>query len=804
MARWPFRFTLIVAVLLSILPSVQVTHAAPPLPVEVDLQGWLDAQPGMLKDYREGELSAAEIISGATSYYGLSPRILLALLEATNQLLSDPMPSFQALQQPFGAHGPLGFAEQIDWATRELRAGLGPYTNPPVVHFSDGLSLTLTLAQAPEGISVQRFLANGRTAAEWHAVVTKFGQAFADYFNNVIPEAAPAPQGTAHNGFLRRPWHAGTRVTHLAYFDHMYPTVDTGKADNGYMVNYLGQGGVQYDGHDGHDYYFPDKPIGTFILAAADGVAFASTHRGNGVWIQHDNGYVTVYWHLDRFARIFKGKVNTGRGVPVKAGDLLGSSGKTGFVVGSPHLHFEVRHNGKQVDPYGWFGDGPDPCSAYVACEPSVWLWHKSLEGEFDFTPPDAPAPPDTTPPEATITAAPRPDVLLYAPFDGSALQQVGRNAPQISNTPGFPEGQFGQGVRIASQAVVRYPTAGNVLTATGTIAFWAQLPEQYPASSTGRHYLIATSAHPDEGPVYTDTLALRREGGEQPRWNFWTTGATGEDSRDDLLVDDTLEPGWHHFAITWDSTTQRKVLYIDGAMAAQASNVTLPSEFGSALELGRWPQSSVASGVVYDDLVIFRRALSRAEVAALATTAAPFQASTTRVTSPTVQLDVNALDNAGGIMSVQLGINGQFGDPQPYQDTYTISLPNATGVYTVAARLFDRADNSTTVSTTLELIAPQFPSVQLENVTALSATLVFTPADDLAQTEVQLSHTPDFSNAPWQPLPTRRVWFWMPQNQVVWLRFRSIDGQIGPVLALGEDAQHLWIPMVTMGTMDD
>jgi len=65
----------------------------------------------MLKDYREGELSAAEIISGATSYYGLSPRILLALLEATNQLLSDPMPSFQALQQPFGAHGPLGFAE---------------------------------------------------------------------------------------------------------------------------------------------------------------------------------------------------------------------------------------------------------------------------------------------------------------------------------------------------------------------------------------------------------------------------------------------------------------------------------------------------------------------------------------------------------------------------------------------------------------------------------------------------------------------------------------------------------------------
>ncbi len=70
---------------------------------------------------------------------------------------------------------------------------------------------------------------------------------------------------------------------------------------------------------------------------------------------------------------MFKGKLNTlASGVPVKAGDLIGSSGKTGFVVGTPHLHFEVRHNGKQVDPYGWYGPGDDPCTAYVACEASA------------------------------------------------------------------------------------------------------------------------------------------------------------------------------------------------------------------------------------------------------------------------------------------------------------------------------------------------------------------------------------------------------------------------------------------------
>src|SRR6185436_20404963 len=125
----------------------------------------------------------------------------------------------------------------------------------------------------------------------------------------------------------------------------------------------------------------------------ADGIAHASTHRGNGVWITHRDGYVTVYWHLDKFANMFRGKLDTGRGVRVRAGDLIGSSGKTGFVVGSPHLHFEVRHNGKQVDPYGWYGPGADPCVAYVACEASVWLWSRELAGEFDFTPPGA-APP--------------------------------------------------------------------------------------------------------------------------------------------------------------------------------------------------------------------------------------------------------------------------------------------------------------------------------------------------------------------------------------------------------------------------
>jgi murein DD-endopeptidase MepM/ murein hydrolase activator NlpD len=796
--RWPIRLAIIIFLLLATVPFAHLVRAtAPPPPVEGDLQGWLDAQPGALRAYRDGDQSAAQIITGANTYYGLSPRVLLALLETTSQLISDPAPLVRTLRRPFGPLGPDGFAAQVDWAARELRAGLGPYDRPPTVQFTDGTTLTLTLAQAPEGVAVQRFLARGRSRAEWRAAVERFGQVFKDYFDNTIPEERQ-PQPVARGGFLGLPWRAGTRVVHLAYFDHMFPTVDTGRDDNGYVVNYQGQGGVQYDGHDGHDFYFPDLPIGTYILAAADGIAHASTHRGNGVWIEHPGGYVTVYWHLDRFARIFKGKLNSGRGVPVKAGDLIGSSGKTGFVKGTPHLHFEVRHNGKQVDPYGWYGPGDDPCTAYTACEASVWLWNHDLAGEFDLTAPDAPAPPDRTPPVATLTAEPRADLLLLARFDGSPLQQVGAGAPALDGAPAYADAKFGRGLRLPAGAGLSFPTASNLLTSTGTIAFWASLPERYPTSGTGRNYLLAASAHPDEGPVYTGTLALRREGGEQPRWNFWTTPEIGAAGRNDLSVPDTLGPGPHHFAITWDRMARRKALYLDGQPAAAAAGVELPADIGVALELGRWAPGGVASGVIFDELAIFGRSLAPAEVAELATARAPLRAGALRIGAPELRLDTNALDQAGGIMSVQLGLNGVFGDPQPYEDNYPLTLPIATGVYTVAARFFDRAGNSTTVSTTLELVQPPLPAVALEDVTALGATLIFSRTEGADGADIQLSATPDFAGAVWQRLPRRMPWSWPAGGlRVAWVRIRASDGLVGSPLAVGPDAERAYLPVI-------
>lgn len=774
----------------------------PPAPVEDDLQGFLDGLPGPLKSYRDGDSSAAEQIGNVSSYYGVSPRVLLALLEATGGLLSSPTVSDATLRQPIGAAGPTGFSAQIDWAGRELRAGLGPYERPPTVQFTDGTTLTLSLEQAPEGVAVQRLLAKGRTQPEWRAVFDRFLQAFQNYFNNELP-AERKPQPAATNGFLDRPWAAGTRVVHLSYFDHMFPTVDTGGNDNGYVVNYLGRGGMQYDGHDGHDFYFPDQPIGTYILAAADGVAYARTHRGNGVVIIHPGGYETVYWHLDKFAKIFKGRVDTNQGVPIKAGDLLGSSGKTGFTSGTPHLHFEVRHNGKQVDPYGWYGPDADPCARYAACEASAWLWRSDLAGEFDFTPPGtAVAEADRTPPAVNLAVNPRPDLLFLAEFEDSLLQQRGAGTPAYDGTPGFRDAAFGRGVRVGSNDRLALPVDGNLRLDAGSITVWADLPDEYPANTTSRNYLLAASAHPDEGPVYTGTLALRRESGpDGARWTFWTTPESGEIGRSDLSVPDTLAPGTHQFTLTWDRAAGAKALFIDGALAASAEGVELPESVGELLELGRWSPGHGLGGMTIDRLAIYSRALGAEEVGKLVADPKTLRAAVQRVYAPQISIDINAADESGGIMAMQLGVNGVFGDPQPYEDSYELGLPDASGEYTIAVRVFDRAGNSSEASTTVSLGAPPWPSATITAQGELAATLAFTVTEAMTGTEqvpieAQISTTPNLDGAAWRPLPGRVILSWTDGSRAVWVRFRDEAGTLSPPLALGPDANRAWLPL--------
>lgn len=94
--------------------------------------------------------------------------------------------------------------------------------------------------------------------------------------------------------------------------------------------------------HRGTDYA---APVGTPILATADGVVTESTRRGgNGkyVKIRHNGTYSTQYLHMK--AQKVK------RGEYVKQGDVIGWIGMTGNTSG-PHVCYRFWKHGKQVDP---------------------------------------------------------------------------------------------------------------------------------------------------------------------------------------------------------------------------------------------------------------------------------------------------------------------------------------------------------------------------------------------------------------------------------------------------------------------
>lgn len=95
-------------------------------------------------------------------------------------------------------------------------------------------------------------------------------------------------------------------------------------------------------------------PYGAPIHAAADGtVSFVGTKAGYGnvVEVSHGNGMITRYAHMSRFdARV---------GQDVTAGSVIGRIGNSGRSTG-PHLHFEVRINGRAVNPRPFLETAPD------------------------------------------------------------------------------------------------------------------------------------------------------------------------------------------------------------------------------------------------------------------------------------------------------------------------------------------------------------------------------------------------------------------------------------------------------------
>jgi hypothetical protein len=152
----------------------------------------------------------------------------------------------------------------------------------------------------------------------------------------------------------------------LRYVDH----------DPGPGVRDYACGKLTGDGHKGTDFAIRDLAAmvaGVEVRAAAAGVvealrdgmpdqsleeggreALGGRSCGNGIRLDHGDGWSTWYCHLRR------GSLMVQEGDPVEAGQalaLVGLSGETTF----PHLHFDLRQGDRAVDPFVGEG-GPQGC----------------------------------------------------------------------------------------------------------------------------------------------------------------------------------------------------------------------------------------------------------------------------------------------------------------------------------------------------------------------------------------------------------------------------------------------------------
>jgi hypothetical protein len=141
---------------------------------------------------------------------------------------------------------------------------------------------------------------------------------------------------------------------------------------------------LTYDGHKGTDFALPSliaQAEGVNVVAAAPGTVrgvrdgmldilqttdaapdVAGKECGNGVVVNHGDGWETQYCHLAN------GSVSVKNGDRVAIGTVLGKvglSGETQF----PHLHLSVRQNGIVIDPFD--PDGAITCNAPV--DETLW-----------------------------------------------------------------------------------------------------------------------------------------------------------------------------------------------------------------------------------------------------------------------------------------------------------------------------------------------------------------------------------------------------------------------------------------------
>jgi hypothetical protein len=195
-------------------------------------------------------------------------------------------------------------------------------------------------------------------------------------------------------------------------------------------------------------------------------------------------------------------------------------------------------------------------------------------------------------------TALQRSDLLFYAGLNGQANADLARGdaAPTRAKNPTFEEGVRGKG--LLGTNPVQWDAAGNMRGKEGTISFWLK-PVDWSSGDGNNHMFARWGTENGNCRLYqyypgqTGFLMQPAEGGTAVCWDY----ASFKKGK------------WRHMAFTWRQGEW--TLYMDGYRREQVSDKFVPFGKVKALSLG-------GDNTVFDELMVFGRALSEEEVQAL------------------------------------------------------------------------------------------------------------------------------------------------------------------------------------------
>ena len=176
-------------------------------------------------------------------------------------------------------------------------------------------------------------------AQSLHESETRYAQVRTMLGGDVVPTPARAPANlpVAHGITARVPRQSHRYETGPSIPRH-WPLEEPGVVTRGQVVG----GATPDDTHPGVDIA---APKGTPIRASGGGTvsqAASDPEYGLFVVIDHPDGYQTLYGHASRLL--------VQPGDSVTAGQVVALVGSTGHST-APHLHFEIRRDGRSLDP---------------------------------------------------------------------------------------------------------------------------------------------------------------------------------------------------------------------------------------------------------------------------------------------------------------------------------------------------------------------------------------------------------------------------------------------------------------------